>query len=755
MLELRNVSKMVGGVEHIRDVSLTLRHGSLNVLLGPTLSGKTSLMRLMAGLDVPTSGTVWFDGKNVTGVPVQKRNIAMVYQQFINYPAMTVYENIASPLRVAGADAARIDREVKRAAELLKLTPYLAAHAAQPVRRPAAAHRARPGDRQECRPRAARRAARQSRLQAARGTARRAAEASSPKAARSSSTRRPSRTRRCCSAAIRRRCRKAASRSSGRPSRFSASRTTSSRRKTFSDPPLNTIVLRKKGASFLLDGGVNLPVPAELAGIADSSYTIGFQPHHLSLTRPNATGRLGRCQGLGHRDHRLGELRPSRFRRRALGDAGARHTRLRAGRDDRGLHRSASHHGVRRERPLGGGAATGWRHRGGRWRASTSTTSATPTRPIRSRTPDYALKEVHHTFDDGGAYALLGPSGCGKTTLLNIISGLLHAVARQAAVRRPRRHRAVDAGAQHRAGVPVPGHLRHHDGLRQSGVSAAQSRRAGGRRRPQGARDRSTMIDLADWPARRARGLTADQKQKISLGRGLVRSDVNAILFDEPLTVIDPHMKWVLRSQLKQLHRRFGYTMVYVTHDQTEALTFADQVVVMYEGEIVQIGTPADLFERPKHTFVGYFIGSPGMNVMPVAVEGGTARLGAQTIELPGRAGGRVRRQHRARHPARICQARPRTACRSTIRQGRGHRPPQDRARQASRAARSRSSCGEDEEVPADPKVALRPARHQPLRRLLARRDGSADAWTRPGTTRPGSWCCRCCCWSPSTPSSR
>ena len=115
-----------------------------------------------------------------------------------------------------------------------------------------------------------------------------------------------------------------------------------------------------------------------------------------------------------------------------------------------------------------------------------------------------------------------------------------------------------------------------------------------------------------------------------------MRHDVNAILFDEPLTVIDPHMKWVLRSQLKQLHRRFGYTMVYVTHDQTEALTFADQVVVMYDGGIVQIGTPAELFERPKHTFVGYFIGSPGMNVMPVAVEGRTARLGAETIQLPG-----------------------------------------------------------------------------------------------------------------------
>jgi glycerol transport system ATP-binding protein len=124
-LELRNVSKVAGGEAHISDVSLTLEAGSLNVLLGPTLAGKTTLMRLMAGLDKPTSGSVIADGRDVTGMPVQKRNIAMVYQQFINYPALSVYENIASPLRVAGADAATIDREVKLAAELLRLTPYL------------------------------------------------------------------------------------------------------------------------------------------------------------------------------------------------------------------------------------------------------------------------------------------------------------------------------------------------------------------------------------------------------------------------------------------------------------------------------------------------------------------------------------------------------------------------------------------------------------------------------------------------------
>jgi glycerol transport system ATP-binding protein len=125
MLELRNLSKKVGNSLHIRDVSLRMEKGSLNVLLGPTLSGKTSLMRLMAGLDRPTSGDILMNGTSVVGKPVQKRNVAMVYQQFINYPAMTVYENIASPMRVAGVDQATIDRRVREAAELMKLTPYL------------------------------------------------------------------------------------------------------------------------------------------------------------------------------------------------------------------------------------------------------------------------------------------------------------------------------------------------------------------------------------------------------------------------------------------------------------------------------------------------------------------------------------------------------------------------------------------------------------------------------------------------------
>lgn len=255
---------------------------------------------------------------------------------------------------------------------------------------------------------------------------------------------------------------------------------------------------------------------------------------------------------------------------------------------------------------------------------------------------DYALKEVDHEWSDGGAYALLGPSGCGKTTLLNIISGLIHPSDGRIlfdgkdVTNLPTEQRNI---AQVFQFPVIYDTMTVYDNLafplRNRGVAENDV----GRR----VNEILEMIDLKDMATRRANRLTADQKQKISLGRGLVRDDVNAILFDEPLTVIDPHMKWVLRSQLKRLHKQFGFTMVYVTHDQTEAMTFADKVVVMYDGQIVQIGTPAELFERPSHTFVGYFIGSPGMNFMPVALDGAQARIGDQNLVLssaPGIKGG-------------------------------------------------------------------------------------------------------------------
>ncbi|MFC4353250.1 ABC transporter ATP-binding protein [Fodinicurvata halophila] len=247
---------------------------------------------------------------------------------------------------------------------------------------------------------------------------------------------------------------------------------------------------------------------------------------------------------------------------------------------------------------------------------------------------DYALKQMTHVWEEGGAYALLGPSGCGKTTLLNIISGLL--VPTQGQVLFDGRDVTHDSPelrniAQVFQFPVIYDSMSVYDNLafplRNRKFPAAEVDRR--------VRDVAEMLELTDRLKRRAENLTADMKQKISLGRGLVRPDVNAILFDEPLTVIDPHLKWLLRGQLKQLHKEFNHTMVYVTHDQTEALTFADKVVVMYEGEVVQIGTPEELFEKPAHTFVGYFIGSPGMNVLDCHVEGNRAYVGDHQMTLP------------------------------------------------------------------------------------------------------------------------
>ena len=124
-LELREVSKKVGAQTHIHPVSLTLEPGSFSTLLGTTLAGKTTMMQLMAGLEQPTSGEVWFNGRNVTGVAVQKRNVSMVYQQFINYPNMSVYDNIASPLRVARLPESEIKSRVGQMAELMRISAML------------------------------------------------------------------------------------------------------------------------------------------------------------------------------------------------------------------------------------------------------------------------------------------------------------------------------------------------------------------------------------------------------------------------------------------------------------------------------------------------------------------------------------------------------------------------------------------------------------------------------------------------------
>mgnify|MGYP003945734475 CR=1 FL=1 len=236
--------------------------------------------------------------------------------------------------------------------------------------------------------------------------------------------------------------------------------------------------------------------------------------------------------------------------------------------------------------------------------------TSTPTGP-----EDYAIREMNHIWEQGGAYALLGPSGCGKSTLLNIISGLLSPSEGQVMFD----SKIVNELTPERRNIAqvfqfpvVYDTMTVFDNLafplRNQGMAEARIHTK--------VQEIAEVLDLQNLLDKKARNLTADEKQKVSMGRGLVRDDVSAILFDEPLTVIDPHLKWKLRRKLKQIHEQFNITMV------------------MYGGQIVQFGTPRELFERPSHTFVGYFIGSPGMNLIEVTAQPGGVGFGSTHLPL-------------------------------------------------------------------------------------------------------------------------
>ena len=288
MLEFRNAEKVVAGEYHIHPTSLTFERGTLNVLLGPTLSGKTSLMRLMAGLDKPTSGSIHFDGVDVTGVRVQDRNVAMVYQQFINYPAMSVYENIASPMRIAGKDKATIDREVRQSADLLKLTPYLdrtplSLSGGQQQRTALARALVKNASlvlldeplanldyklREELR-------LELPRIFAASGAIFVYATTEPTEALLLGGN--------------------TATLSEGRVTQFGRTIDVYRRpthlltARTFADPPLNVLAVTKAGGRFEAGEQGIMPVPSHLASISDGPVTIAFQPHHLSLQSPAET----------------------------------------------------------------------------------------------------------------------------------------------------------------------------------------------------------------------------------------------------------------------------------------------------------------------------------------------------------------------------------------------------------------------------------------------------------------------------------
>ncbi|MCF8528835.1 MAG: ABC transporter ATP-binding protein [Aquiluna sp.] len=229
----------------------------------------------------------------------------------------------------------------------------------------------------------------------------------------------------------------------------------------------------------------------------------------------------------------------------------------------------------------------------------------------------FALNPISMTFEDGKAYALLGPSGCGKTTLLNIISGLLKPSHGKVFIDGKDVTNVItdDRNIAQVFQFPV---LYDTMTVRKNLEFPLKNRKLGKEAIAARVEEIAGLLGLEDDLDRKPAKLRSDLQQIVSLGRGLVREDVSAILFDEPLTVIDQNFKWTLRNRLKRLHLATGVTVVYVTHDQTEALTFADEVLVMNKGSLVQDGTAESLFLEPQHEFVGYFIGSPGMNFLDV-----------------------------------------------------------------------------------------------------------------------------------------
>ncbi|MEM1289306.1 MAG: ABC transporter ATP-binding protein [Pseudomonadota bacterium] len=285
-LVLEAASKVVGAETHIYPVNLELSKGSMNVLLGPTLSGKTSLMRLIAGLDEPTSGRVFWEGTDVTGVRVQDRGVAMVYQQFINYPSMTVYENIASPLKLLNKSQSEIDSAVRSTASLMKLDGML-------NRKPLELSG---GQQQRCA--LARALVKDAGLVLLDEPLanldyklREELRAEIPKIFEASgavfvyATTEPEEalllggnTATMWEGKI--------TQFGPTPSVYRAPTNVTTAR-VFSDPPMNFLQVTKRGNQLLFGDGQSIAALGGLAGLTDGDYVAGFRPNHLELERPN------------------------------------------------------------------------------------------------------------------------------------------------------------------------------------------------------------------------------------------------------------------------------------------------------------------------------------------------------------------------------------------------------------------------------------------------------------------------------------
>jgi multiple sugar transport system ATP-binding protein len=253
-------------------------------------------------------------------------------------------------------------------------------------------------------------------------------------------------------------------------------------------------------------------------------------------------------------------------------------------------------------------------------------------------TSDLAVKEVTLTVTDGEFMVLLGPSGCGKSSVLRMIAGLEPITSGTVAIdgkivnEVPAKERDIAMVFQSYALYP---HMNVFDnlafGLRRRGVPRQEIER-----RVQGV---AAKLGLAPYLRRKPHALSGGQRQRVALGRAIVR-EPNVFLFDEPLSNLDAALRVTTRNELIRQQREIGVTAIYVTHDQIEAMTMGHRICIMDKGEVVQIGRPLEVYRRPANTFVGRFLGSPPMNLLPVAIDAGgeEARLRFGGTSLPARA---------------------------------------------------------------------------------------------------------------------
>ena len=243
-----------------------------------------------------------------------------------------------------------------------------------------------------------------------------------------------------------------------------------------------------------------------------------------------------------------------------------------------------------------------------------------------------AVKEVSFTVAEGEFMVLLGPSGCGKSSVLRMIAGLEPITAGTVSVdgrvinQVPARDRDIAMVFQSYALYP---HMDVYNnlafGLRRRSVPSAEIDRR--------VRSVAGRLGLAPFLARKPHALSGGQRQRVALGRAIVR-DPKVFLFDEPLSNLDAKLRVQMRVELKKLHERLAVTSVYVTHDQVEAMTLGDRVVVMKDGVVQQVGEPLELYNRPANRFVAGFIGSPAMNFADVTLADGGGRVTAEAQGL-------------------------------------------------------------------------------------------------------------------------